>query len=46
MIILYFDCDDINAKFGCGGYGDGFTLEGCFQYIEDSGGYETFDFYS
>ena len=50
MIILYFDCDDNYGEFdavsGCGGYGDGFTLEGCFQYIEDGGGYETFEFYS
>ena len=50
MIILYFDCDDNYGEFdvesGCGGYGDGFTLEQCFQYIEDNGGYEEFDFYS
>lgn len=50
MIILYFDCDDnygeFDAELGCGGYGDGFTLEQCFQYIEDNGGYEEFDFYS
>lgn len=50
MIILYFDCDDnygeFDAESGCGGYGDGFTLEQCFHYIEDNGGYEEFDFYS
>ena len=50
MIILYFDCDDNYGEFdeesGCGGYGEGFTLERCFQYIDDNGGYEEFDFYS
>ena len=50
MIILYFDCDDnygqFDAESGGGGYGNGFTLEQCFQYIEDNGGYEEFDFYS
>lgn len=50
MIILYFDCDDnygeFDAESGCGGYGNGFTLKECFQYIKDGGGYETFDFYS
>ena len=49
MLILSFDCDDIYGEFdaesGCGGYGEGFTLEQCFQYIEDSGGYKEFDFY-
>lgn len=50
LIILYFDCDDnygeFDAESGCGGYGEGFALEQCFQYIEDNGGYEEFDFYS
>lgn len=50
MIVLYFDCDDnygeFDAETGCGGYGDEFTLEGCFRYIEENGSYEEFDFYS
>lgn len=48
MIILYFDCDDnygeYNEETGFGGYGEGFTLEECFRYIEDSGGYAEFDY--
>ena len=50
MIVLYFDCDDnygeFDAETGCGGYGNGFTLDECFRYIEENGGYEEFDFYS
>ena len=50
MIVLYFDCDDnygeFDAETGCGGYGNKFTLDECFRYIEESGGYEEFDFYS
>lgn len=49
MIILLFDCDDNYGEYdeetGCGGYGDEFTLEGCFRYIEESGGYAEFDYY-
>lgn len=49
MIILYFDCDDNYGEFdkesGCGGYGDEFTLEECFRYVEESGGYTEFDYY-
>ena len=49
MIILSFDCDDNYGEFdeetGCGGYGDEFTLEECFRYIEESGGYAEFDWY-
>lgn len=49
MIILYFDCDDNYGEFdsesGCGGYGDRFTLEECFRYTEENGGYTEFDFY-
>ena len=49
MIILSFDCDDnygeYDEKTGCGGYGDEFTLEECFHYVEEHGGYEEFDYY-
>lgn len=48
MVILHFDCDDnygeFDEKTGCGGYGEEFTLEGCFRYIEESGGYAEFDY--
>ena len=48
MIILYFDCDDNYGEYdeetGFGGYGDEFTLEECFRYIEDFGGYREFDY--
>ena len=50
MIVLYFDCDDNYGEFdtetGCGGYGNEFTLDECFRYIEENGDYEEFDFYS
>ena len=50
MIVLYFDCDDnygeYDAESGFGGYGDKFTLEECFRYIEDCGGYKEFDYFS
>ncbi len=49
MIILSFDCDDNYGEFnedtGCGGYGEEFTLEECFRYVEESGGYAEFDYY-
>lgn len=49
MIILSFDCDDNYGKYdeetGFGGYGEEFTLEECFRYIEESGGYREFDYY-
>lgn len=49
MIILSFDCDDNYGEYdeetGCGGYGEEFTLEECFRYIEESGGYREFDYY-
>lgn len=49
MIILYFDCDDNYGEYdeetGFGGYGEEFTLEECFRYVEESGGYEEFDYY-
>lgn len=48
MIILYFDCDDNYGEYdeatGMGGYGSEFTLEECFRYIEESGGYIEFDY--
>lgn len=48
MIILHFDCVDnygeLNAETGCGGYGEEFTLEECFRYVEESGGYSEFDY--
>ena len=49
MIILHFDCDDNYGEYdeetGFGGYGEEFTLEECFRYVEESGGYEEFDYY-
>jgi hypothetical protein len=49
MIILSFDCDDNYGEYdettGCGGYGEEFTLEECFRYVEESGGYAEFDYY-
>ena len=48
MIILHFDCDDNYGEYdeesGMGGYGEKFTLEECFRYIEESGGYREFDY--
>lgn len=47
MIVLSFDCDDNYGEYdeetGFGGYGEAFTLEECFRYIEESGGYREFD---
>ena len=49
MIVLSFDCDDnygeYDEKTGFGGYGEEFTLEECFRYVEESGGYAEFDYY-
>lgn len=49
MIVLSFDCDDnygeYDNKTGFGGYGTEFTLDECFRYIEESGGYSEFDYY-
>lgn len=49
MIILFFDCDDNYGEYdeetGFGGYGNEFTLEECFRYVEESGGYREFDYY-
>ena len=48
MILLHFDCSDNYGEYdeetGCGGYGDEFTIEGCKQYVEDSGGFAEFDY--
>ena len=48
MIILHFDCDDNYGEYdeetGMGGYGEEFTLEECFRYIEEFGGYSEFDY--
>lgn len=49
MIIGIFDCPDYygeyNPETGGGGYGDGFTIDGCKQFVEDSGGFAEFDYY-
>lgn len=49
MIVLCFDCDDNYGEYdeetGFGGYGNEFTLEECFRYVEESGGYREFDYY-
>lgn len=49
MIILSFDCDDNYGEYdeetGYGGYGEEFTLDECFRYVEESGGYTEFDYY-
>lgn len=48
-IVLTFDCDDNYGEYdeetGFGGYGEEFTLEECFRYVEESGGYREFDYY-
>lgn len=48
-IVLIFDCDDNYGEYdeetGFGGYGEEFTLEECFRYVEESGGYAEFDYY-
>ena len=49
MIVLSFDCDDNYGEYdeetGFGGYGEQFSLEKCFRYIEECGGYREFDYY-
>lgn len=49
-IILSFDCDDNYGEYdeetGFGGYGNEFTLEECFRYVEECGGYREFDYYA
>lgn len=50
MIFLIFDCSDNFGEYdtntGFGGYGEEFTLEGCKEFIRDSGSLAEFDFYS
>lgn len=37
--------DDGNIICGCcGGYGENFTLEECFRYVSENGGYSEFDY--
>ena len=49
MIILSFDSDDNYGEYdeetGFGGYGEKFTLEECYRYIEEHGGYAEFDYH-
>ncbi len=49
MVILSFDCDDnygeYDPKTGMGGYGNEFTLDECFRFVEESGGWSEFDYY-
>ena len=49
MILLHFDCSDNYGEYdeqtGFGGYGKEFTIDGCKQYVEDSGGIKEFDYY-
>jgi hypothetical protein len=48
MVMAHFDDSEHYGEYdpetGCGGYGDSFTIEGCLQYIEDSGGWKEFDY--
>lgn len=44
MIILIFDCLDIYNGYN-GEYGTEWSVEGCLQYVEDSGGFAEFDYY-
>ena len=47
MAIVSFDCvgnyGEYNPATGCGGYGEEFTLDGLFQYVDDCGGWLMFD---
>ena len=44
MMFLHFDsCDNL---YEGGKYGDEFTVEGCQQYVMDSGGIAEFDYYA
>lgn len=47
-VVLYFDCDDNYGEYdpetGCGGFGKEFTLEECFRYVSESGGWNEFDY--
>ena len=48
MIMLYFDYPDnfgeYDEEIGAGGYGKRFTIDSCKQYVEDSGGFQEFDY--
>ena len=48
MIFLHFDCHDNFGEYdvntGCGGYGEEFTIEGCKEFVIDSGGLAEFDY--
>lgn len=48
MIFLRFDCPDNFGEYdeetGFGGFGEEFTIEGCKQYVEASGGLAEFDY--
>jgi hypothetical protein len=37
---------EYDPETGYGGYGDEFTLDGLFQFVEDSGGWAEFDYLS
>ena len=41
MIFAHFD----SYNEDCEEYGEYFTIEGCKQYVEDSGGLKEFDYY-
>lgn len=41
MIFSHFYCELENSN----DYGEYFTIEGCKQYVEDSGGLKEFDYY-
>lgn len=43
MLILSFDCDDVYEEED---YGDHFTLNGLWQFVESSGGIGEFDYYA
>ena len=47
-VILHFDSPESFGEYdpetGSGGYGDEFTLDGLFQFVEDSGGWAEFDY--
>ena len=48
MSVLYFDNDDNYGEYdpetGFGGYGDGFTLDSFFRFIDENG-WSEFDYY-
>lgn len=45
-VVSFDDADnygEYNPANGCGGYGESFTLDGLFQYVDDCGGWMLFD---